>query len=427
MPPKLCCGTDLRRLLLWLLLGLALRGAAAWHFRADRSDPDGYVALAEGLRAGRGFAAPGTSTPTAYRPPLYPCVLAVTGAFANRGLLFALHGVLFSVTLWCVGRVTLAWNLSPLATHIALGIVSLDPISLRYFALPMTETMAACFSAMLLWLFSLSKPITWRRAICLGAVFGLACLCRPTFWTFGGLLALSFGWRCCRAKPRRWSIGIVAVLSAAVGTAPWVIRNQRELGSPILMTTHGGYTLLLGNNAAFYREVVEQPWGTVWDGSRGPGQAVWAEGINGEMDAAGLQSEVERDAWMQRLAWSTIRSQPVVFARACLLKFSWFWNPGPHDTSPNALPRWLLWGIRAFYCVLWVGLIAGSLRMLRRSAESRRRALPALLLIVAFTGMHLVYWSDARMRAPLLPAIALLVAAGCTGTNRRTASGMIGP
>ena len=39
---------------------------------------------------------------------------------------------------------------------------------------------------------------------------------------------------------------------AAVVVSPWVIRNQRVFGKPIVTTTHGGYTLWLGNNVAFY-------------------------------------------------------------------------------------------------------------------------------------------------------------------------------
>ena len=31
-----------------------------------------------------------------------------------------------------------------------------------------------------------------------------------------------------------------------------------------------------------------------------------------------------------------------------------------------------------------------------------------LLLIAAFVLVHLVYWTDARMRAPIMPAVAIL-------------------
>jgi hypothetical protein len=35
-----------------------------------------------------------------------------------------------------------------------------------------------------------------------------------------------------------------------------------------------------------------------------------------------------------------------------------------------------------------------------------------LLLAISFTAVHLVYWTDMRMRAPLIPAVALAAAAG---------------
>jgi hypothetical protein len=41
-----------------------------------------------------------------------------------------------------------------------------------------------------------------------------------------------------------------------------------------------------------------------------------------------------------------------------------------------------------------------------------------VLLIVAFMAVHAVYWTDARMRAPLIPAVALLAARGVACVSR---------
>ena len=41
-----------------------------------------------------------------------------------------------------------------------------------------------------------------------------------------------------------------------------------------------------------------------------------------------------------------------------------------------------------------------------------RGLLLAYSLILGFAVVHLVYWTDGRMRAPIMPAVAVLVAVG---------------
>ena len=61
---------------LWavVLLGVLVRAAAMLRGPAVFDDPDNYLPLARSLVAGDGFTWKGR--PTAYRPPLYPLLLA---------------------------------------------------------------------------------------------------------------------------------------------------------------------------------------------------------------------------------------------------------------------------------------------------------------------------------------------------------------
>ncbi len=52
------------------------------------------------------------------------------------------------------------------------------------------------------------------------------------------------------AKAMGWSMIVVGSVTACL--VPWMVRNQRQIGHPIAMTTHGGYTLLLANNEMLY-------------------------------------------------------------------------------------------------------------------------------------------------------------------------------
>ena len=48
-----------------------------------------------------------------------------------------------------------------------------------------------------------------------------------------------------------FSIGCVVLIILS----PWVYRNYQLFDKPVFATTHGGYTLLLGNNPLYYQQL----------------------------------------------------------------------------------------------------------------------------------------------------------------------------
>ncbi|MBL8850018.1 MAG: hypothetical protein JNG89_10045 [Planctomycetaceae bacterium] len=126
-------------------------------------------------------------------------------------------------------------------------------------------------------------------------------------------------------------------------------------------------------------------------------------------NAAGLHDEVERDRWMSQEAWRTICANPALFARACGRRFLHFWSIVPNVRSDAALPVFAVWSVGLYYSVLFAMLAGGIARVITGRVDCRRWLIPALL-IAGFCGVHLLYWSDARMRAPVMPEIALIAA-----------------
>ena len=452
------------RLIALLLLGTALRVAVIAAFPSDWTDDrDVYLGIAASVREGRGYSTPETSTPTAFRPPLYPLWLAAC-PWANVG-----RWVVFSNLLFGLATTLLTWQLglrlglSSNRAFVAAAIIAIDPLLLRYTAFPMTECLSTLLTAALLW--HLARPLTgWPSRLTGGLLFGVNVLCRPTVWAFGGLLLLSyivrryrtgstFGSMASQAsrgatdedaslrpvattEQPRFRAWLQFALGIAIVVGPWVVRNFVQFGVPILNTTHGGYTLLLGNNAAFYAEVVRQPWGTVWDGSRGPGQAAWLQKLQQEMSEQGVSGEVAEDRWQQQRAWSEISADPAGFARASALRCSWFWNVIPLAEPGSSLPTPMRWAIGAYYATLFAATLFAALALARRTVRNMRAVRtgspvgehepsvdlaegpggseswgPVCLMLVAFTLVHLVYWSNARMRPPVMPAVAVLAAA----------------
>ena len=133
-----------------------------------------------------------------------------------------------------------------------------------------------------------------------------------------------------------------------------------------------------------------------------------------------ITSEVERDRWMSREAWSWIAENPAQFLRACLLRFIRFWNVAPSGPAEQQSPGMVTTAVAVYYIVLLGAALIGVWTAFRCN---RTTWMPLLLLIASFSAVHLFYWSNARMRAPVMPAVAVLAAgafAGRTVTSPRT-------
>ncbi|RMG41850.1 MAG: hypothetical protein D6725_00685 [Planctomycetota bacterium] len=516
-------------------LGVAARVCAMLLFRDDLSrDRDAYLALAEGILRSGTLADPETALPTAFRPPLYPMVLAPWAALFGRAWGVALlHLTAGGVSVWLAHRLAqrLFGPVRPvpgvplLAGDWCALLVAVDPLLLRYAAQPMTETLAT--TLFLGALVAIADTWTGRvpQAAPLGAttagmMAGTCVLCRPVFAAVWPMTVLFAGiWakamvrrRGCRNPLRRhrsdedarlddgtharsdaderpspgertdalkqlarfgflWATGGFLVL------LPWVVRNALRLGRPVVLTTHGGYTLYLANNPWFYRKVVQGRWTDVLTAKDIAALQSHANRVIRQRHPHGAD-ELERDRVYYELAWESIRGSPGLFLKACAVRVARLWN-----VVPLVAPRATKWArlavaiVGVFYALqlaaaLWgFGEVAVRLfgfrnpvpgandrnfppRTSRLTVEPSEKSseppsagrrlpataqppdapgelsatpsgtlmqerlawtLPRLLVwcacvasVVAFTLVHGVYWSNARMRAPLVPVIACL-------------------
>jgi len=439
------------RPLLWavLLPALLLRVAATWHWQAElQRDRDAYLAIARNIVSGHGFSLDGRH-PTAYRPPLYPLVLAAAQATGGE-ITVATFQILLGVGIVLLTYLLGCRLLGEQPALIAAGVVAVDPLLLRYTPQFMTETLFTCLVTGLMWLslrlvretVKSGEPGAsatgdghtpprqvrqvaaaghrWLLGGTVGLVFGLCALTRPTIWAWGGVTAVVWiagGLRePMRLKRRMFGVGIV-VAAAMLSVSPWIIRNTLVFGRPIVTTTHGGYTLLLGNNPVFYNDVARQPWGTVW---KGESFQNWQQSVEERMKHADPppQTELQRDRWMFRRAMQNIAGDPGGFLTACWLRLRRFWNVVPLRASGGGLPAGVTGVVGVFYTLVMLVALVGVIR-LKRSEWAHWW--PLVLLMVSFTAVHLVYWSNTRMRAPLIPVVALLAVRGLLGKQHAAA------
>lgn len=431
-----------------LAVALVARVAVIWKFGAQLDlDRDLYLGIARHLAAGDGFMHPDSGQLTAYRPPLYPLLLVMTLPAGRIGIavLHLLVGVAtVALTIACGLRLRLGKG-----SLLAGLLTALDPLLLQGQVQIMTETLASALAVGLLFVLipdrqsedeSSSRSPPLARSAWQGLLLGFCCLCRPTFWAFAacaGLIAVT------RMKQQvrqgeiaryqqgdswRWfaphdSLGLRWLMTILVFTAtqlPWIIRNQVIFGVPILTTTHGGYTLLLGHNPTYYRDVAAQPWGTVWPENS---LKTWQAELEGELSRQnppldfrpGQVHEVARDRWMSERAWQTIRSDPWLAIRSGLTLLGRFWSVAPQVTEAG-LPRVARWSIGVWYALVFIAAGLGLLRIIRTADDPWWHL---IVLIASVTIVHALYWADMRMRAPLSPALALLAVRSCWGRGQK--------
>ncbi len=311
-----------------------------------------------------------------------------------------------------------------IAPLIAGLLVACDPILLNQQTLVMTETLAAFLAILSLWcLARFDQSRTGFNAAMAGGTIGLAILCRPTFLPWLGLVGLTMLFVRAR-KPEAgrqksekrwlndfgWRLGNFAGLCvcAAAITSPWIIRNCLAIGRPIIATTHGGYTLYLGNNTSFYDWLERDQSGLPWD-ARAFQARLWNQWAT--HPGWFRRNELEFDDFCYQRAKQAMRARPQAFWRACAFRACQLWSPLPHKLTADesAARRGLRYATAAWYCGVYTLAAIGIWRL--RWALIQPPWIWGVLLCLAFTAVHTFYWTNLRMRAPLMPFIAIVAAA----------------
>ncbi len=382
---------------LWAIVLLAVMVRAAVMARGTLAfdDPDNYLPLAR--VAGRGRRLHAQRASDRVSAPTLSSVLAPLFAGGGTPAVWGvalLHLALGAGTVWLTAAAAKGSGLSPARTAVAAFITACDPVLVWQSRSVMTETPAAFLIAAALAAVCLRG---WRGPVLGGIGFGLAALCRPSVLA-GAMLAIVAAIVVKPGEPRaRLVRGGLLALAIALVLSPWMIRNALVFGEPVWTTTHGGYTLALANNPVYYREVLNGPPGRVWTGHD---QWLWWDSVN---TATAGMTEPQADRYLTAQVWALARQQPVDFGRAMLARLAHFWSVAPAAAVYPAGVRYLS---MAWTIPLWVALAFG---LLQPGLWSWPRIV-APAIAVGLAAVHLFFWTDLRMRAPIVPAIALIAA-----------------
>lgn len=213
-------------------------------------------------------------------------------------------------------------------------------------------------------------------------------------------------------------MSVGAAMAVAMVLGGWSMRNRAELGVGIATTTHGGYTLYLANNPELY-DHWQRSYAREWD--EDAFHARWKR----EQSAAPSRSEIELDRLANANAMACIAANPWRFMTGCIVRQGWFWALWPSERQAG---WWVRSSLTVWYGCIFALAVSGAIAVVRQAVSARSSAscdrsrspvsdvvwrwLPGWTLFLSLVLVHSVYWSNMRMRAPLVPFVSLLAAVG---------------
>ncbi len=429
---KLKSISTLQILIIVFLIALSLRVAVLFtnpHNIADHWDVSHYVVIARNLADGNGFAnEPGH--PTAFRFPLLPPVLSLFfRIFRERSLVFGqwyipflffqsiLGALIAPITAW-IGHEIKGKTLALLAGM--LVAVNTELISYSRMMLPETIfSFLLCLIALLcIYLIPGKRRILTFAG---GILLGLAVLCRPVAIGWGILLAVIFMFR--KEYKLRARINLILLLAAGgiVTVAPWLIRNQIVMSSPVFSTSSGIAFWLYGHNDAAradgdthipeeYIKVNEMVRPREYHMQEGgdPAQMIPIYNMEPGYEAYGFErsvvdrleglEEIEANQEFNSMAWEYIWANPFETLTHSISSLFQTVAYAEMDGKINIQLTLIMPFILLGMYWLW--------------KHSRHIALIILACLLSMLAVHFLFYFDHRFRVPYLPFLALLGAAG---------------
>ena len=197
--------------------------------------------------------------PTAYTQPLYGFFLAPIYAVFGRSWL----AVGVAQTLVAVATALLVYELgrrvaSQRAGLVAALLTTLHPYVVWHDVHVNREVLDGLVAvALTLLAVLLAERRSWRLAAALGAVAGLAILGNARLILLPVALAAYLAWRWADARETLRAAAIIGV-AAAVALAPWVVRNERQVGCYAITTD--ARALWKANNLHTYETLERGLW-----------------------------------------------------------------------------------------------------------------------------------------------------------------------
>ncbi|MBZ5568900.1 MAG: glycosyltransferase family 39 protein [Acidobacteriia bacterium] len=368
-----------------------------WHFAWEMG------MVARSIVTGKGFSSPyeGETGPTAWFPPVYPCLLAgvfqIFGLFSKASAIVSLSlncvfSALTTVPIFFIARRTIGERVARLAGWIWVFFpYAIFVASSRIWENALTTLL---LSLLVWWTLRLDNDNDDRTSawIAYGSLWGLAALTNPAVLAVLPFLLLWIAWRRDR-RGQRWLFhSAVAGLMIVAVVTPWTIRNYRVFHKFMPLRSNFWVEVRVGNTGDI--SDIYPDWAIPSTSA-----AQW-----NELHRVGETAYI---AEMRDLALRFIRDNPGVFAWLTWKRFVFvwtgFWNldPAYADGEPFQIPN-------TFFCSALTLLMLGGLVLLWR--HRREWILPYAAVLGAYPAVYYITHPGIDYRHPIDPMLVILVA-----------------
>jgi len=339
------------------------------------------------LRYGQYAFEPGV--PTALKTPLYPLFLsAIYSVFGHSYLavriIQSIIGSLSCVVVYFIGKKISDKNLG----YVSAIICVFYPFFIYYTGYLLVETLFTFLLAVTIYclIIAMEKPIGMNFGLS-GVLMGLSGLCKPTAFVFFPFAILGFLINLGTRKFSTYKNLAVFFFLFVLTLSPWIIRNYVVFHRIIPGATQLGATLLDGSLlfAAQHERRMDEERQT---------NPVLLKGEE--------LNEVKRNDYFTREAILFMRNNPRYMVNLALRKFLKFWRLYPHtaDIYQYEYSTTLLVLISLFSYGL---IVPFSIAGIVISFSKWRRFVFFYGVILSFTFLHMIFWSQIRYRLPIMP------------------------
>ncbi len=365
-----------------------------WHLATTAGFGPGFemVAIARNIASQGAFVNPyrvGATGPTAVNPPLYPLWLAFlfrilkdTGLVSLTALIANIAANAFTASL--LPRISLV-----LFEDMVPGVLAAIPWLAATRLMPAWDASFTVAGLVLFCILSASKVGLGNRQVLHGALVGVAAgavaLLNPAS------LTISLPWVACLAVLRRDSVHIgrycgALFVALCLVVSVWILRNEWQLGSPVLRTGFG-MSLFVSNNDCAAPSLAEEEQTSCFQ-DRHPNTS------EREAQLVRTLGEAAYDRMRGADAMTWIKSHRIPFVRLTLRRFAEFWFPDTAEDPGKAVVVWLISGLS----------VPGLILMARRREPAGMCFVTVLLL---YPPIYYITIADVRYRYPVLWISAL--------------------
>lgn len=414
-------------LLVGLCLGLGARGWVLSQTVFQSYAIDGlFDALAWNLVTNGSFSMDGTK-PASHVGPLYPAILALFYGLVGHQPEWVpyLNMAMDIMTAFCVFRGA-SMLFGTTTGAIAAAATFLYPAYWTYDVRIRNE----CFLTMLIaaWVWAAvacAKETTFWRYAVMGFVAGMAALCKPVVLPAAGLLCFAvFMWS------RSWRDGCTRLLVFStclmMVMAPWTIRNYRQFGEFIPVSSGIGAGLWMGSDPLTRGS---------WPMPETEERQIWEAAGIAPLTYPHVMYEASYDRRLRALGWARIREHPLVYLQLTMTRVFDFWignryyllNAEPTVTeglSKDIRERGLVVGLYSLSKRLFLlpGLMVLALWGAWHYRDQWKASLPLFMIPLGVTFGYVPFTVESgRYALAVLPCVLILAVAAAVSwiTSRK--------